>query len=377
MSRQILLTGVTGALGPNLLAELLGEDQDNRIIAVCRPQGRRATVNESLKAAVQQINPAAEFDRLQIVGGDITKFNLGLSGADVQWLGGVTQVIHAAADTRFTQTAGDGQCTNVCGTQNVVALARKLRNLQRFVHVSTTCVAGQQTGRIPETLALPPPVFVNQYEKSKWLAEQVIAKSCLPWTIARISTCIGSSNGFVNRYGAIHKMVQLIERGLVPMIPAATNATVDLISTDDAAQAISKVVKHNVTGILQICAGSRALEIGQLISTVVQSLRQHSSPWQSGQLEPPLIVDREVYQQFESAAKKSANRIYAEVMKSLESFLPVLHYPKTYQNQRVKQIVDAEFPTCSIQQSIDRVIQRGSKNNWKTIPNEEQEFVHA
>ncbi|MGH9255179.1 MAG: SDR family oxidoreductase, partial [Vicinamibacterales bacterium] len=172
MSRAVLVTGASGALGPHLLAELLRRHEDRRVFALLRPGRRPADRFCALRSAIDALTADGErppsFERLIPITGDILHANLGLdAGERDRLLHHVEVVIHAAARTRFTAPAADLHDSNVQGTQHVLELARRCLHLKQFLLVSTTCVAGTATGPIAEWLEDEPQQFVNAYERTK------------------------------------------------------------------------------------------------------------------------------------------------------------------------------------------------------------------
>lgn len=83
---------------------------------------------------------------MQVVSGDISDNDLGLSENDKLELLNKTQVIfHCAAAVRFDFTLLEIMKTNVIGTQRVLQLAEKMDQLKAFVYVSTAFSQSYQT----------------------------------------------------------------------------------------------------------------------------------------------------------------------------------------------------------------------------------------
>ena len=166
--------------------------------------------------------------------------------------------------TRFAAPEADLHHSNVQGTRHVLELARRCPHLQQFLLVSTACVAGTATGSIAERLDSGPRGFVNAYERTKSEAEHLAAAAHLPVRIARLSTCIGGDRtGYVHRFGAIHRLLYWLTRGLLPMVPAADDSRIDLIATDVAARWLARAAGQAVEGleVCQVAAGDRAIPI--------------------------------------------------------------------------------------------------------------------
>lgn len=61
-------------------------------------------------------------------------------------------IFHVGAEIGLQKTKDELDRINREGTQNVLAFARQMQNLKRFVYISTAYVAGQQKGKIMEAL---------------------------------------------------------------------------------------------------------------------------------------------------------------------------------------------------------------------------------
>ena len=189
MSKCVFMTGARGFLGRNLL-----EAAAKRF-----PQASFVLLVRSEKAA-EDVRGKFQFlgqDRLRIVQGDIVQPGLGLAPGESARLSSATEVWHLAASTSFDEREQDSiHLDNVVGTQNVLAAAQGMPKLERFVYVSTAYVAGTNLGPIAED-EMPERIgFRNSYESTKWLAEQTVRLSKLPFVIFRPSIIMGDSQTF-------------------------------------------------------------------------------------------------------------------------------------------------------------------------------------
>jgi nucleoside-diphosphate-sugar epimerase len=163
------------------------------------PQASFVLLARSEKAA-EDLREKFQFlghDRLRIVQGDIVRPNLGLTAEESSALASTTEVWHLAASTSFDEREQDAiHLDNVVGTQNVLAVAGALPQIERFVYVSTAYVAGTNLGPIAED-EMPERIgFRNSYEATKWEAEQTVRLSKIPFVIFRPSIIMGDSQTF-------------------------------------------------------------------------------------------------------------------------------------------------------------------------------------
>ena len=376
MSRAMLVTGASGALGPHLVAELLRRDQHAVVFALLRPGRRMPDRLSALRAAIVELTASGEsppsLERVIQIGGDICREDLELDITDRdRLLRNVDVVIHAAASTRFTAPAAHLHDSNVQGTRHVLELARRCHRLRQFLLVSTTCVSGTATGSIAERLEDEPREFVNAYERTKSEAEHLAATAQLPVRIARLSTCVGSGRtGYVHRFGAIHQLLYWLTRGLLPVVPAAECSRIDLIATDVGSRWIARAAGQAVDGleVCHIAAGEHAIPLDELLEHAVTHLRTRLPAWRHGQIEPPSIVDAATFRLFERAAADTGDALLARVLDAAGSFLPALLYPKVYQTCRAERLWGGPLPLSDWRSTIERVIDFGSARTWGRRP---------
>lgn len=169
----VLVTGASGFLGGRLAETLMSEGEQVTVLA-------RASSDLSHLFA----SPP---DRLRIVRGGLTDCD-----SLAEAVRGVTHIFHCAAASTDWAAVEVYQDSNVRGTEMLVAAALKQRQLQRFVHVSTTDVYGYpvvpcaETGEVRD-VGLP-------YNRTKIQGEQAVwraAQEGLPVTVIRPATIYG------------------------------------------------------------------------------------------------------------------------------------------------------------------------------------------
>jgi long-chain acyl-CoA synthetase len=166
--RKIFLIGSTGFLGKVTLSMLLHRFPNvGKIYLTVRARSQE----ESESRFWNNIITAPPFDPLRerygsalegfvndkvvVKGGDIAETNFGYSEEEAQAIAGdIDVIINSAGNVTFNPTLESGLRTNVVGTQNVIAFARRMKR-PALVHVSTCFVAGNRSGAVWESDPVP------------------------------------------------------------------------------------------------------------------------------------------------------------------------------------------------------------------------------
>ena len=327
-----LITGAGGLLGGDVLRLLARRAlPGDRIVALVRHRPAAACLSEEYDA------------RLEILRGDITEPLFGLPAdryAELQT--SVTGVLHAAAVTQLSISAEEAERVNVEGTRRVVEFARGAPKLERFGHVSTTCVAGKRTGTIQESELEHDAGFVNAYEWSKYEAERVVQSQDLPWTVFRLSTLIGDhSSGQVRQWNAVHRAVALLYHGLAPMVCGRPETPVDLIPDRFAAASVCHLFRHaGPCQTFHLCAGpAGTMRLDELLATTARSIEAARPAWRRRGVETPAIVDEGTFELFGRTARDVDNPIFVQVYESMRYFLPQLLYPKQFDSSAADRLL--------------------------------------
>jgi nucleoside-diphosphate-sugar epimerase len=174
--RTILVTGGTGFLGGHIVAELLARGY--RVLALARPRGRLSGAQRIARLLDWFGLDAGARARLDIVEGFIDEPRFGMAQPEYSHLlRAVTEIIHCASDTSFTERKRAAvEEANIGGTGHVLELAQRGR-CTFFHYLSTAYVAGRKTGPCPEEL-VDTDAFTNVYEETKYRAEMITAERC-------------------------------------------------------------------------------------------------------------------------------------------------------------------------------------------------------
>ena len=261
MKETVFVSGATGFLGTEVVSRLLTET-DADIYVLVRAEDEEAARARLRNAWHHEENLYRQIDapssdqtskptgdptsaptgRVHPAAGDFTMPGLGLSEEMQQLLAEqVTLVFHCGAEIGFQQDEKTLKETNCKGTENMVAFAKAMPQLKRFVHVSTAYVAGQKTGVITEE-ELPATHFSSLYEKSKAEAEYIVMTAGLPYAICRPGMIVGDSRtGRVKNFNTIYYVLKMILLGKLRVIPTRGDTRLNLVPVDHVADAVVKI----------------------------------------------------------------------------------------------------------------------------------------
>ena len=199
---QVFLTGATGFLGGHLLSELQAAGCEVRALS------RRPQSDATLSALGAQ--------PVRAVLSDVSSLKKAMQGCSA--------VFHAAADTSMWRPEAAAQtATNVLGTQNLLRAAESV-GVQAFIHTSSVSayshlVKSTMTESTPQRGGES---WIN-YERTKFLAEQAVRQSKLPWVVLNPSHILGPGD----RHNWA-RLIMLIDQEKLPGIPPGIGSFADV-----------------------------------------------------------------------------------------------------------------------------------------------------
>jgi dihydroflavonol-4-reductase len=209
---KTLVTGGTGFVGRAVVAALLAQSREVRVLAR-RPQHR----------ALQGL-------AVEVVPGDLTD-----PASLHRAVSGCSRLFHVAADYRlWVPDPSSMYAINVEGTRSLLQSALEA-GLERVVYTSTVGTLGNPGDGAPGTEETPVSLadMVGHYKKSKFLAEQVAleyASQGLPLVIVNPSTPVGAWDVRPTPTG------QMLVDFLRGKMPAFLDSGLNLIHVRDVAQ---------------------------------------------------------------------------------------------------------------------------------------------
>lgn len=265
-----LVTGASGFLGRRLVCRLLAEGAS--VCALVEPAQEAATRSRLRRTAGE--------DRLRIVAGDVSRPELGLSAP---WLDALrartTRVFHLAAICDTEVARAPAIAVNAEGTERVLELAARMRQLTAFFHVSSAMVCGTRSGRVLEADLDVGQGFRNCYEQSKFLGELRAreAAKTLPVAIFRPSTVVGDSRtGETDKFDGLYRLFDRVARSRVVILPGACAAPLNVVPVDYVIAAMAAIAGAGARPgqTFHLC-DPRPWRAGEVIARVAKLMAPH------------------------------------------------------------------------------------------------------
>ncbi|MCX4026889.1 amino acid adenylation domain-containing protein [Endozoicomonas sp. SM1973] len=249
--KKILLTGVTGFVGAQLLHKLL-KHTSAEIYCLVRANNKQQAW-ERIKAALTQQQLAVNEDESRIIPviSDLSRPLLGLEEQEFDWLANECDAIyHNAAVVSIVRDYTSLRDVNVLATKELLKLAASNR-VMPFHHISTQAVAAPPAimDELPETFINYHAGLIDGYQQSKWAAEHLVqqaGKRGLPVSLYRLGRVTGAmETGYVNKQDFFWRIIH----ASIP-IKAIPQINVEEVWTpvDFVADAVSRISLAQTTG---------------------------------------------------------------------------------------------------------------------------------
>ncbi|HVF77844.1 MAG TPA: SDR family oxidoreductase [Solirubrobacteraceae bacterium] len=357
----LLLTGVTGFVGMELLAREL-RDPTRHVVALIRADdAAHATrrLHETLLSVFGSVEPYAR--RVTALAGDLERPALGLDHATLAALRDVDEIIHGAASVSFELTLELSRAVNVAGTQRMLDFAARLPRLRRFTYVSTAYVAGEHRGTFGEHDLDVGQRFRNPYEQSKFEAEAVVRSYAdrLPVTIVRPSIVVGDRHsGWTASFNVLYWPLHALSRGAYPILPARRRAPVDVVSIDYVADAICALhaLPAAAGGTFHLTASAVASNIGELLDLALTRFAQRR---------PPLVSPRLYRHVVHPLALRCVSARRQRFLRATETYLPYFAMRVRYDDARARAVLDPlGIQAAPLPEYFDRLVDYALQAQW-------------
>jgi nucleoside-diphosphate-sugar epimerase len=282
---RVLLTGATGFVGQEILAQAAEDPHVAEVVCVVRP----GHVPERGRPGAARVVPPRQrgqrlLRRLDIEGAAARKFRFVAGDIERRWLGlpasevrrlrrTLTHVVHCAASVSFEDSYERSFRANVLGSRNALELSCRLQRARgspfvAHVAVETSYVHGRASGaRLSEDrLEFPPGYYNNYYELTKAMAsletERFLHERGLRVIQVLPSIVTGDSrtgnnrgdakvvNAPINAFGRVQQALEAAEqrwlngprqrllRAAVSAFPADPSAELNLVPVDRVAAGV-------------------------------------------------------------------------------------------------------------------------------------------
>uniref|UniRef100_A0A1B6IKS1 Fatty acyl-CoA reductase n=1 Tax=Homalodisca liturata TaxID=320908 RepID=A0A1B6IKS1_9HEMI len=189
---HVFITGGTGFLGKLLTEKLIRSTPNVGKIYLLMRAKRGKSAQERFhelfqdKVFLRMKTEVPDYlSKVSFVDGDLSEPDLGLSEADRQMLSDkVNIVFHSAADVRFLQPLRLAIESNLQGGKRVLDLAKGMKNLQSYVHVSTAysfCVQRVIKEEVPKMSITREDVLENLKSKTDEEIEDELERIMQGW----------------------------------------------------------------------------------------------------------------------------------------------------------------------------------------------------
>ena len=176
--RNMLLTGFPGFLGRRLIQKMLSADVELQATLLIEST-QRQRADEVIKE-LSEMRPGLNIKkRVQIIEGDITAMDLGMSGPEYESvIARTTEIFHLAAIHELRIQKNLAEQVNVF-ERRIFYRLHEASSLERFVYFSSAYVSGDREGVILENELESGQGFRNIYEATKHRAEALTAEQVM------------------------------------------------------------------------------------------------------------------------------------------------------------------------------------------------------
>lgn len=238
---NVFLTGCTGFLGGELLADLSKHKEVDKIFCLVR-----ALSNEHAQLRIKEVfdfhNDYFDSKKIIPVVANLGDHNFFQTLSENKLLNETNIVIHAAANTSFSKIYDAVvEQVNISGFNDLLKWASALPHLNYFVYVGTASICGKEIrGRVVKEEESPnlKAHHVVKYTFTKMMGEIQLRK-ILPEEkilIVRPSIIIGDSREWLPRSYVILWAVATVN--MMRLIPVNANSNLDMIPVDFASSAM-------------------------------------------------------------------------------------------------------------------------------------------
>jgi thioester reductase-like protein len=340
MAGTLLVTGATGYVGSCLAARYLATTTGRVVLWAHAADAAEASNRRG--ALAERFAPV--LNRVTFAFGDLAAE----PGFDRIDRASITEIVHAAAITRFNVEAEVADVVNRAGAERVFAFAATCPRLRHFAYLSTVYSTGLRSGTIAEALPREEPDFANHYEASKHRAERALVECYdhLPWSILRLATIIADDEaGSVTQVNAFHNTLRLIRYGLLPLLPSLPEAPLYFVTGDFVVRSILKILQQEPRNqVWHLCHSREEMPTVQQLLDIAFDTFAEEEEFRSRRLLKPPYTDYPTFKSLIAGLDGMASRVTVQALRSVAPFAPQLYLCKNFVNDRVKALNGAAAP---------------------------------
>jgi nucleoside-diphosphate-sugar epimerase len=272
----ILVTGATGFLGGALAADLLTTPEWDQVLLLVRAESPSHAYQRAVRSLARFTSDLEALRRLrpeQVIAGDFTQPAGFIADAR---LASIKRVVHCAALTTFGASTRVFS-TNVDGTLRFVHHLRQVASIERFLHVSTAMVCGDQPNRLVHEDEYPRARVKHlvNYTESKAEAERLLRLTLpgFPLVVVRPTIIVGHTRLGCSPSGSIYWTFRMADA--LGMITCGPDARMDVVPVDYAAGALKVLLLKSslAHSSYHISAGEEACCTWREIATAFEMTR--------------------------------------------------------------------------------------------------------
>lgn len=178
-------------------------------------------------------------------------------------------VVHCAADTRWHLPAEKAEDANVAPLR---ALLSRTGPATHFIQLSSSYATGLEG----DVASPAPDAYRNSYEWSKAAAERLVHAGRDSADIVRFPIVLGArADGRLDRYSGFFWLPAALCNGAVPALVGEEKALLDVVSADDVAEHVTRLVAGGPPAGRRLSVlgrGDRAQRVEEVFGTVLEAL---------------------------------------------------------------------------------------------------------